>query len=372
MLMRSRRLHTILAASAFAFVVSLSSLPCHASARMYTLVHVSNGYDLYAPNGKMVFEYVTVRPTIIGLEAPSAAYFDPVNTPSGVRVTNVAPSDFRWHRGIFFGFMNSEFHIPDDYSNAPPTHPVRGYEVERGDFWAWGVYAPRKGRVIKNISVKLIDADAHHAHIEIHNVWLINNRKMLNETDEAIVSEQYGMYVIDLYYRIAPLYDYKILQTAFGGFSFQAQKLGESYYTTAAGKVTLPDPHYSYPLSDWPSEPWYDYTITLASNGKTVGAAVIDHPLNPPTLWHNPRNIHMLAPCITALRSITIHPELPLILRYRVVVHDGPPQIDAIQKLAEQWRALNENPFVHPTQIYPNMLPPHSSYDDEVLATMPN
>ena len=342
-----------------------------ASTGVYTLVPVPSGMELHAPDGKLVLEYVTVRPDNIGLTAPSAAYFDPVNTPSGERVTNVAPNDHPHHRGIFFGFMNSEFHVPSDYSKAPSTHPVKGFTVERGDFWAWGAYAPREGRVIQNRSVRLISADADHAQIEIHNDWLIDNHKMLDETDEAIVSERDGMYVLDLYYRLAPLYDYELLQTAFGGFDFQAQKYGDSYFSTAAGKVTLPDPHYSYPLTDWPPEPWYDYTIKLASDGKTVGATVVDHPLNPPSMWHNARYLWMLAPCITAFGPMTIHPDTPLTLRYRVLVHDGAPQIDTIQKLAEQWRGMNEDPFVHPTKSYDDMLPPHTSYYDTVVPQIP-
>lgn len=344
----------------------------NASAGVYSLVSVPSGMELHAPNGQVVLEYVTVRPENIGLTAPSAAYFDPVNTPSGERVTNTAPNDHPHHRGIFFGFMNSEFHIPSDYSSATPaTHPVKGYTVERGDFWAWGAYAPREGRVIQNRSVKLIEADADHAQIEIHNDWLIDNKKMLDETDEAIVSERDGMYVLDLYYRVAPLYDYEILQSGFGGFDFQAQKYGDSYFSTAAGKVTLPDPHYSYPLTDWPPEPWYDFTIKLQSDGKTVGAAVIDHPLNPVSMWHNARYLWMLAPCITALGPLTITPDAPLTLRYRVVVHDGAPQTDAIQRLAEEWRGKNEDPFVHPTKSYGDMLSPHTSYYDTVVPQIP-
>jgi hypothetical protein len=252
--------------------------------------------------------------------------------------------------------MNSEFHVPNDYSKAPPTHPIRGDTVMRGDFWAWGGYAPREGRVIENRSVKLINADTHQAQIEIHNDWLIDNRKMLDETDEAIVSERDGVYVLDLYYRLAPIYDYEILESAFGGFSFQAQKYGESYFSTASGTVTLPDPHYSYPRSDWPSEPWYDFTIKLKSDGKVVGAAVVDHPLNPPTLWHNARYLWMLAPCITALGPMTIHPDEPLTLRYRVVVHDGPTPTDLIEKLSEEWRGMNVDPFVHPSKVFEDML----------------
>jgi hypothetical protein len=191
---KSMQASAILAATALAVLGGgclLSAQPV--ATKSYTLVPVPSGMELLAPNGKQVLEYVTVRPDNIGLTAPSASYFDPVNTPSGERVTNVAPNDHPHHRGIFFGFMNSEFHIPNDYSKAAPTHPVKGYTVERGDFWAWGAYAPREGRIIQNRSVKLISANAHQAQIEICNDWLIDNHKMLDETDEAIVSERDGV-----------------------------------------------------------------------------------------------------------------------------------------------------------------------------------
>jgi hypothetical protein len=317
------------------------------AAAEYTLAPVQYGMQLKAPDGQVVFEYITKKPEGMGITSPSVACFHPVNTPSGERITNIAPNDHPHHRGIWFGFMDSEFHVPNDYSKAAPTHPVHGFTVERGDFWAWGVYAPREGRLIQTRDIKLLSADANHAQLEIHNDWLIDNRKMMDETDEVSVSKQEGVYVIDLYYRFAPLYDYILRQTAFGGFAVQARKDGESYYATAAGKTYLPDPHYSYPESDLPSEPWYDYTIQLKDSGKVLGVAVIDHPLNPPTLWHNARYLWMLNPCITALGPMTIHPNTPLDLRYRVVVHDGATPTEVLNKLSAEWRAMHQDAFAH-------------------------
>ncbi len=159
---------------------------------------------------------------------------------------------------------------------------------------------------------------------------------MVEETDNVSVAERDAVYVIDLTYRIAPVVDFVLSQTAFGGFAFQAQKYGDSYYSNASGKVDLPSPHYSLPNSDWPSEPWYDYTIKLKSDGKLVGVAVLDHPMNPPTRWHNV--LWMVNPCITSFGPLTIHPSEPLILRYRVVVHDGVTPTDLLQKLSVEWR----------------------------------
>ena len=145
----------------FAAAAALANGLClHAyAASVYTLTATENGMQPKAPDGKVVFEYVTKKPENIGLTSPSAAYFHPVNTPSGETVTNVAPNDHPHHRGIFFGFLDSEFRTPVDFSKAPPGHATRAFSVQRGDFWAWGLYAPREGRVIQNRDVKLVSAD---------------------------------------------------------------------------------------------------------------------------------------------------------------------------------------------------------------------
>jgi hypothetical protein len=100
--------------------------------------------------------------------------------------------------------MNSEFHVPNDYHNGPPSHPVKGYAIELGDFWASRADAPCEGRIIQNRSVKPTSADALHAHLEVRNDRLIDNHNMLDEIDEALVRERNGIYVIDPCYRLAP------------------------------------------------------------------------------------------------------------------------------------------------------------------------
>jgi len=334
------RIFAVLAAGAVAVVLVALAMPDHAgAASAYTLSPVEYGMELKTPDGRVVWDYMTKKPENIGLTSPSTACFHPVNTPSGERITNIAPNDHPHHRGIFFGWMNSEFHEPVVYGpNAPPTHPLKAFNVRRADFWAWGTYAPREGRLIQTRELKLVSADAQRATVQIENDWLVDNRRMAGESDTVTTFERDGVYVMDMAYTVKPVVDYELERAAFGGFDLQARKDGDSYYSTAAGKVTRPDPYYSYPESDWPSEPWYDYTIQLA-NGKVLGAAVIDHPSNPATRWHNSRGLWMLSPTITTFDAVTIHPDAPLTLRYRVVVHDGPPPTELIEKLSQEWRA---------------------------------
>jgi hypothetical protein len=308
------------------------------SSGVYTLAPVTNGMQLRTPNGKIVFEYLTKKPPESPLTSPSVACFHPLNTPSGERITALAPDDHLHHRGMYLAWHDSEFRQPVNIEKSGPTGPLFGWNITKADFWGWGVYAPRDGRLIQTTETKLASATADRAQLEIHNDWIVGKRKMLDEATVAIVAERDGVYVIDLTFRLAPVVDYVLNRQSFSGFNLQARKDGESYYTNAAGQVTLRDPHYSAPELNWPGAPWYGYVITL-KDGKTVGAAVIDHPLNPPSTWHNSRTLWMLNPNIAALGPFTIRPESPLTLRYRVVAHDGPTPTAVVQKLAEEFRA---------------------------------
>src|ERR1700692_245027 len=138
------------------FLVALA-IPHHAAAASaYTLDPVQYGMQLQTPDGRVVFEYMTKKPDNIGLTSPSVACFHPVNTPSGERITSIAPNDHPHHRGIFFGWHDSAFYEPSDRPNPSPTAPLKSAGVRRADFWGWGVYAPREGRVVQNREVKLV------------------------------------------------------------------------------------------------------------------------------------------------------------------------------------------------------------------------
>jgi hypothetical protein len=304
----------------------------------YTLSSAPNGHQLKTPDGRVVLEYMTKNPAGSGLTSPSVACFHPINTPGGERVTAFAPDDHPHHRGMYVAWHDAEFRHPIDMSKRTPTGPLFGWSITKADFWGWGQYAPRDGRVIQTADVKLSAADARHAQIQIQNNWMVGKRKLLDEVTSAVVSERDGVYVIDVTIRLAPIVDYQLNKQSFSGFNLQARKDGESHYTNAAGPVTYPDPHYSVPELNWPPAPWYGYVITLTT-GKTVGAAMIDHPLNPPSTWHNSRTLWMLNPNIAALGPVTIRAGVPLTLRYRVVVHDGPTPTPVVEKLSDEWRA---------------------------------
>lgn len=303
----------------------------------YTLEPDVHGVVLKTPDGRVVFRYMTVKPEKTNLAANSVCCFHPVNTPSGERVTDLAPGDHHHHRGVFLAWHTMEFREEAD-PRALESAPAPGATgVYRGDFWGWGQYAPTEGVVIKSREVKLLAADADKATVLIQNAWMIDDKTMLDELASAEVREQDGLFVIDLDYQLMPVFDLVLNQTAFGGFCVRARNDGDSYYATAKGKVELPDPHYSDPGLNWPASDWYDYTIKLRG-GKTVGAAVINHPKNPASTWHNPRYVWMINPCIAAKKPVEVKAGAALALRYRLVVHDGPTPTEALEKLTAEYR----------------------------------
>ena len=306
------------------------------AAASYTLTAVANGTQLKTGDGRVVLEYLTSKPAGVPLTGPNTACFHPINTPTGERVTALAPDDHPHHRGMYIAWHDSEFRQP--ITRKGPTSPLFGWNITKADFWGWGVYAPRDGRTIETRDVKLKSADASRAVIEVRNEWGVNKRKFADETTTATITERDGAFVLDVVFTLGVLVDYQLNKQSFSGFNFQARKDGESYYTWPGGTVTFPDAHYSAPETNWPGAPWYGYVIKL-SNGKTVGAAVIDHPSNPPTTWHGSRGLWMLNPNIAAVGPYTIKTESPLTLRYRVVVHDGATPSALVNTLSDEWRA---------------------------------
>jgi hypothetical protein len=160
---------------------------------------------------------------------------------------------------------------------------------------------------------------------------------MIDEITFITARRKKSAYVIDLSYHLTPAVNITLDKTAFGGLCAKCRKDGKGAYFSPTGEVKLPNPHHLKPESDWPAADWYDYTTKLNS-GKTVGIAVLDHPANPPTLWHNLATISMLNPCIVAPSPVNVGKGQTLNLRYRLVVHDGPTPMEVLKELATEWR----------------------------------
>ncbi len=140
----------------------------------YTLKPDAVGHVLTAANGSPRAVYMTRKPDNPNFHANSTCCFHPFFTPSGERITDFAPGDHHHHRGIFLAWHAATFRRKADFSRMGPLAPTHGFDINRGDFWGWGQFAPTNGRVIANRSVCLMHADERSAVVEIDNDWTID------------------------------------------------------------------------------------------------------------------------------------------------------------------------------------------------------
>lgn len=284
----------------------------------YSSVSQTDGLMILAPDGKPVMRYMPKKPAKSGLTAPSACCFHPICTPSGEVITAFAPADHPHHRGVFLAW-----------------YTMKG--AKEADFWGWGEFSPVENRLIENRRLELVAADTDHAELKAQNEWVAEGEVMIDEEVQASVRRRGCANVVDLTYRLTATSKTVIPQAAFGGFNFRGRKEGKVTFTDPKGEVNLPWAHYLKPETDWPAADWYDFTITL-DDGRSLGMTVMDHPENPPSGWHVLADLCMVNPCIAAPGPFTLEKGEPLVLRYRLVAHDGPAPVELLDKLTTEWR----------------------------------
>ncbi len=270
-------------------------------------------------DGREALTYQLKKPDNTKYPLESACYFHPLRTPSGKVLTDFANADHPHHRGIFLGWV--EMHGKKD-----------------GDFWGWGQPAPIVNRKIVNRSVDESKAESGGAEFAVSNEWEAENEVMLREKLSARFHSIGNANVLDLNYTLSGDADVALSRWAFGGFCVRMVKEGKLAVDGPAGVQKLAVPVHTRPETDWPAAKWYGFTLDFG-DGASAGIAVIDHPKNPPTLWHNHREIRMINPAITAPGAVLIKAGEPLVLRYRVVAHDGAADGAVMDKLAEEFGA---------------------------------
>lgn len=274
-----------------------------------------------------ILRYWRRKPADSPVASPNAGYFHPFTTPAGVTLTDLAPDDHPHHRGIFCAWLE-----------------VRTAQ-EAGDFWGWGQPAPTEGRRIVSTSPPHHSEARGRAEFTTFNEWRAQDTVLLKERLIASLRATPAGRVLDLEYSFTAPEDTTLGQWAFSGFCVRLRKDGTLTLHDPEGPVDRPAPSHLDPKSDWPDRPWYAAQLILKS-GQTVGTAVINHPNNPPTLWHNVAGISMLNPCIIAPGPVALKAEEPLRLRYRVVAFDGPVPVAALNELAENFKKTRQRRII--------------------------
>ena len=170
--------------------------------RSFELEPMASGKTLKAADGRAALTYLTSKPEGSNLRANSACCFHPVNTPSGERLTDLAPGDHVHHRGIFLAWHSIDFRRKADFSKLGPTGPTHGFDISRADFWGWGEFAPtdRAGHPQPRREAGELER-IRSAELAIQNDWTIRDTRYLGEQTRAVWREVQGANVLDLTYR---------------------------------------------------------------------------------------------------------------------------------------------------------------------------
>lgn len=264
-----------------------------------------------------LYRYQLTKPALGGATTDSACYFHPIFTPSGVPVTDLGPDDHRHHRGLFFGFVE-----------------VKG--AQHGDFWGWGEPAPTKGRRIVHVSMQEPVIALGYARLGVVNAWQVDGQTILREDGRFGCGVRENGNILDLTYRLAAESETTLAPWAFGGLAVRLRKDAEIKAFDAQGAVSLPAPKHTDPATDWPDQPWYGLHLKFA-DGKEATVVLVGRATNPPTRWHVVSSIGLLNPSVTAAGALKLTPDKPLVLKYQLMVWDGPPNTALINDLADKW-----------------------------------
>lgn len=271
--------------------------------------------EVRLPGGTEILRYHRRPPA--GTPIASAGFFHPLATPAGVVVTDLSPDDHPHHRGVFLGWV--EMHGAKD-----------------ADFWGWGAHAPVRDRRIRGEWLRQARIGGPVVQFAARNRWEAEDTLVLTEDLAARFRVEGETSILDLEYQLQPAADLTLARWAFSGFCLRLRKDGKGTLHAPSGPVTLADPVHTRPETDAPDAPWYAFALELP-DGRKCGGAVLNHPANPPTLWHNPRSIRMLNPCVVAPGSLTWKGGTQVRLRYRVVAFDGELPAARLNALAAEW-----------------------------------
>ena len=272
-----------------------------------------------AVGGKPVFRYnqgvVTQFP-----DKPSkydrACYFHPLWAPSGEIITGDYHPNHAHHRGVWFAWVKAD---------AGPIN-ANFWEIQegRGKF-ANTAIAPASGPVFAGFAA--------------HNDLVSGGKTILKE---AIAARAYaapsGVRLIDLDVRQEATDDDVVLgKLHYGGLGFRGR---DEWNEKGAVLDVLTSEGKTRKDANATKARWIDFTGRLGAEG-WGGLLAIEHPANP--RYPNGVRVH---PSMAFFSTTLVQPDAytikkgePLVLRYRLVIHDGKPDAALAERLAADFTA---------------------------------
>lgn len=240
-----------------------------------------------------------------------ACYFHPLWAPGGEIITGDFHPNHLHHRGLWFAWVKAKAGDID----------ANFWEIQQG-----------RG--------KMVNRDIAHAagpafaRLTARNDWTSKGKVLIRETMAArVYAVPGGLRVFDLSSRQEAVEaDVTLGKIHYGGLGFRGRdewdgKKATLDVLTSEGKVRK--------NGNATNARWVDYTGPLGENG-WGGILVIEHPSNP--RYPNRVRIHpsmcFFSTTLCQTKPYSIRKGEPLVLRYRLVLHDGRPDRALAERLA--------------------------------------
>lgn len=256
-----------------------------------------------------------------------ANYIHPLYGLDGRILTEDFPPDHPHHRGVFWAW-----------------HQVWLGDKKLGDPWSaqnffWDVY-----------DAEILDVDSKSRALLLHVYWKSplwtdedgNKKEFVKETTAIrIHSIQYGIRMIDFEINLLALED----DIHIGG---SEDAKGYGGFTT---RIILPD-GLSFTGTNGSVEPtnlsveagpWLDFTGDFFQDGNISGLTILCHNSTPgyPQRWILRRKGSAQNPVYPGRHPVLLPRDKPLILNYRLILHQGKLSRDSIDKLQEEYNSEN-------------------------------
>lgn len=213
---------------------------------------------------------------------------------------------------------------------------------QRGIYWAWHqiyVDGRRVGDswVMEDFSwnideVEVLELDRSSEALQVHSYWTSPNwtdqsgsvKPFVEETAVIRVHEAArGLRKVDFEIRLRALEDEVRIggsdnEKGYGGFSVRMRLPDGLTFMSREGKVT--------PTTlQLERGPWIDISGPLGDDGSISGLAILSHASNPdhPQPWILREKGSMQNPVYPGRKAVRLPTDDPLVLRYRVIIHEG-------------------------------------------------
>jgi len=246
-----------------------------------------------------------------------ANYVHPLYDWNGDVLSEDFPADHRHHRGVFWAW-----------------HQLWLGETRLGDAWSTQDFLAD----VQSVNIDQTEEDS--CTLETRVLW--TTRRLPENPDKflpivrenaaiTIHSRQEKWQLIDFEIRLLALKPNVRLggsddRKGYGGFSARIKLPEDLRFRGTEGPVQPK-------MTAVEAGPWLDFST------KKAGLAILDHPQNPgsPQPWILRRQRSMQNPAYPGRKPVKLSSKTPLVLRYRLVLHDGSLDRKTLDRLQTEW-----------------------------------